>query len=91
MIHGPGATRKFRGGFKVSVGARGGRRKSYVRDYYYKCEQGRGGQVQSRLSFSKTTPISSTDGASSLNLKTTSTEGQSGNGTTQDGAEMKRN
>ena len=80
LVHGPGATRKFKGGYKVTIGEGGVRTKRYVRSYYYVCDHGRGGQIQSRLSFKKMT--SSISDARNSTLNTTSKEGQNGNSTT---------
>ena len=80
IVHGPGAIRKFKGGYKVTIGKGGVRTKRYVRKYYYECEPGRGGPIQPRLSFKKMT--SSESDARELSLNNTCTEGQNGNGTT---------
>ena len=76
-MHGPGATRKFRGGHKVVVGRGGTRTKRYTRDYYYVCEKREGGQIQPRLSFTKMT--SQNDRADGKQEFSTSTAGQNGN------------
>ena len=80
LLHGGGAIRKFRGGYKMIVNKKGVRTKRYQREYYYECEPGRGdGRLQTRLSFRKMTlpenePEKTTFTSSSDD--DTSTEGQ---------------
>ena len=79
LVHGGGATRKFRGGHKVVVGRGGGRTKRYQRSYYYVCEPREGGQIQPRLSLVKMTPKQAeTDDAQNFDVNT-SKVGQNGN------------
>ena len=77
LVHGPGATRKFRGGHKVVVGRGGIRTKRYTRSYYYVCEHREGGQIQPRLSLVKMTSQNAR-ADDKLNCST-STAGQNGN------------
>ena len=72
LVHEGGISRKFKGGYKFTVGKNGVKTKRYQRSYYGLCD-GKGGQAQSRLSFMKMTPAKLENNDATLN--TTSKEG----------------
>ena len=77
-IHGRGAVRKFRGGYKMSIGRGGVPVKRYQRHYYYECQTGK--LAQTRLAFDRVANIGTDDAVNT----STSTEGQNEADTNKD-------
>ena len=83
VFHGRKGVKKFKPSWVTSTGPDGKKSKKYKKKYEYVCEQKKGGMIQSRLSFLKTTPnsdVSVTAGKAGNNNSnfTTCTEGQRG-------------
>ena len=82
VIHGRGATRKWRGGHKMTIGRRGLPVKRYQREYYYECEGNK--MIQTRLAFSSSAIQPGSEAREDFQ-NFTSTEGQNDNCADQDG------